>query len=61
MSNRASPLAAAFIWALCAVASYGAIDLVTHKKAPQISNDLSAAVPLAAVVAYSERKLALKP
>lgn len=59
--NRASPLATAFLWAISAAAVYGGFGVLFHEKASQINNDLGVAVPLAAVVAYSERKNALKP
>ena len=59
--NRASPLATAFMWAISAAVGYGGFGVVLHEKPSQIRDELAMAVPLAAVVAYIERKDALKP
>ena len=55
--KRASPLAAAFMWAVASAAVYGGIGLTMQENRQQITDAIAVAAPLAAVVAYRERQL----
>ena len=56
MATKKSPLAAAFLWAVWAGAVYSGYDFLIDKDYGQAARDVSIAMPVAAAVAYVERK-----
>jgi hypothetical protein len=60
--KRASPLAAAFLWAASLAAGYGLMGtFIFHYEPQKIADEMIVAGTVAAIVAHNERKEALEP